>query len=375
MSISKILVLGPIKDKSRIYGYGDNINIDQCNTAGFSEMPFQIYNFKGFLKLIVYPFIFFYSGLYYSFYIASKFKSKYKYLIVAPESPGLILLGKFISFFLKKKFPLFYIYYYWSPYLTNLDRKTNSFYSKVSILVSYQLEKLIFKFSDKILQSVSDEAYFLNENKFNNKYSDKISNISYPCFLKESNSFVQEEDLKYHKDKIYFWGSGAPLQGVDFIIDVMNLLSLNGYNCVFCAPNSLIRGYVLNEKIEIHYFEDKNEKDVLSFYEQMRRDAYLTIGIFGESVKANHVLPNKIVESLCLGIPCITQNSNFIKQIFQNIDINVSSKIIFVIKDSYLVYNQIKMRFKELQNKASVIQPLDTNYFSKEYFQKILFYL
>lgn len=375
MSVDKILVLGPIKDKSRIYGYSDNINIDLCNTVGFSEMPFQIYNFKGFLKLILYPFIFFCSIIYYSLYIYSKFKSNYKYLIIAPESPGLILLGKFLSIILKKKFPLVYVDYYWSPYLTTLDRKKGDFYSKVSIFVSYQLEKLIFNFSDLILQSVSDEAEFLNQIEFNNHYTKKIVNIPYPCFLKKTDFFVNVEGFKYVKEKIYFWGSGAPLQGVDFIIEVMNLLSSNGYKCVFCAPTSLIKNNLLNEKIEIHYFEDKNENDVLDFYEQMRKDACLTFGIFGDSIKANHVLPNKIVESLCLGISCITKNSNFIKKISKDINNNISSKIFFFEKNSHLLYNEIKKILNEQKNDVNRDYTFDTNYFSKENFQIKLFNL
>lgn len=368
----KILVFGPIKDKSRIYGYS-NSNIDHCDTVSFTEIPFQIYNFKGFLKLILYPFIFLLSVIYYCFYIYFYFKSRYKFIVIAPESPGLILVAKFVSFFLKKRIPLVYIDYYWSPYLTNLDRKTDTFYSKVSIFISFQLEKLIFKFSDKILQSVSDEAEFLDNNFFSNIYKDKILNIPYPCFLKEYSSAEVSTDNKIQKNKIYFWGSGAPLQGIEVIIEVMNLLSIGGYKCVFCAPKVIMQKNVLNEKIEIHYFEDKDEQDVLDFYEQMKKDAVLTFGIFGESIKANHVFPNKIIESLCLGIPCITKKSDFIERTCVSINNEISSKIIFVEKDPDLIYNEIKLKFNELNSDLLSDQFPDTNYFSKENFQVKLF--
>lgn len=365
----RVLVFGKIKDRSRIYGY-DNIDFHKLNVFSLCEIPFQIYNAKGIVKLFLYPIILSFSIVYYSFFFF-KTKTNYTYLIVAPESPGLVLLAKILSLIFSKNIPLVYIDYYWSPYLTTLDRKANNYYSKFSIYISKQLEKIIFKLCHKILESVSDEAQFIDKVLFKKKYNHKIIRIPYPCFLKEPKIEVFLKTGTIVRNKIYFWGSGAPLQGVDSILKIINSLSEEGYKCVFASTKSIIETNEIHKNVELHYFEDKNENDIIEFYRQVRRFGILTLGVFGNSIKANHVFPNKIVESLCLGVPVITNNNLFISKMISEFK-NDKPEIILTKNEISSIVSQIKKKIENNYNEQLYIKNLNTNCYTKEYFQVVL---
>ena len=303
------LVFGPIPDRNRKYGYSNRDIFENWVSRGIYEFPWYIYGVKSMLKLLVYPFIYMVGLISYSMKIRQESK-RYKAIIIAPESPGFFFLGLTLRLVNSNYIELVFVDYYYSPYLTVLDRQRKSIYHLFSIWCAYALDSLMFRYSDVVIQSVSDEASFLDKNYFNFKYSEKIRRVSYPCALVEKKLAISVERIT--PTNIYFWGSGAPLQGVGDVIDIMNDLVLEGVSCVICIPRKVALGYDINDLVDIRYFDEMSGAEISEFYNEVSRNALLTLGIFGTSMKADHVLPNKIVESFCLGVPVVTRKSDFI---------------------------------------------------------------
>lgn len=124
--------------------------------------------------------------------------------------------------------------------------------------------------------------------------------------------------------KICWWGSFIPLHGLDCILQAMKMLQKREvpFMCnLFGVDNYSFPLYA--EKIQLaqlerHVFLRKD----LSFTDGslpnylVDNNCDLALGIFGNTDKAHHAVPNKLVEALSMGIPTLTMNSPALKEFF-----------------------------------------------------------
>lgn len=136
--------------------------------------------------------------------------------------------------------------------------------------------------------------------------------------LSLSRSFMEDGVLR-----ICWWGTFIPLHGLDNILEAMKLLKQQKvqFTCnLFGVDKPLFNTYA--EKIQLAELEDCVflRKD-LSFADSsllryLVDNCDLALGIFGNTDKAYHAIPNKLVEALSRGIPTLTMNSPALKEFF-----------------------------------------------------------
>ncbi|CAA9569049.1 hypothetical protein AVDCRST_MAG81-1565 [uncultured Synechococcales cyanobacterium] len=71
-------------------------------------------------------------------------------------------------------------------------------------------------------------------------------------------------------------------------------------------------------KLSSHVFIENDLKFIDGFLPQyLVENCDLALGIFGNTDKAYNVIPNKLIESLPLGIPTLTMNSSVLREFFE----------------------------------------------------------
>jgi len=143
----------------------------------------------------------------------------------------------------------------------------------------------------RVLVGSDDEIFYLNQTKKEND-----------CF------------------RVMFWGGFIPLQGVRYIIKAAKLLEkhkdikfeLRGF------------GQTYNEALELsRSLRVENVTFVSNWVPYHELPNYIAkadvcLGIFGETEKAQRVVPNKAVEAIAMRKPLITGDSSAIKEIFKD---------------------------------------------------------
>lgn len=124
--------------------------------------------------------------------------------------------------------------------------------------------------------------------------------------------------------RICWWGTFIPLHGLNNILQAMKILQASQlqFTChLFGIDNKFFSEYA--EKIQLAQLGDRVflRKD-LSFAEgtltnYLTDNCDLALGIFGNTEKARHAVPNKLIEALSMGIPTLTMNSPALKEFFQ----------------------------------------------------------
>jgi len=206
--------------------------------------------------------------------------------------------------------------FYSSNYEKALQNNSSHF---LEIALSRLRERIIIALGDKLIFLNNSEAnYFLNV--LNMKIDDPKILIVPLCvddkkiktkkrFL-DSNSFVN----------ICWWGSLLDIHGIDNILS--SLEHLNSHKIrLNIFGNSDEKSMVLLEKykdyIESNRLYISNE---LSFSDGTLNNYIiekcdLSLGMFGDLTKSKTVLPNKVIDSLAMGIPCLTYKTDAIKEL------------------------------------------------------------
>ena len=130
--------------------------------------------------------------------------------------------------------------------------------------------------------------------------------------------------IKNNKFNVVFWGAFSPLHGADIIVKTAKLLEkekdiefhLLGFSKekMFGQCNEEIEGLVENSKnVKLKYGITLSTTLI-----DYANSADICLGIFGNTKKANMVLPHKAFETLALKKPLITMDSIAAREIFQN---------------------------------------------------------
>ena len=126
--------------------------------------------------------------------------------------------------------------------------------------------------------------------------------------------FVEAVASRELRDVI-FVGKFSPLHGIEHILNAASKpeLSKIKFTIVGSGQDTEVSTPFRNlPNIEfIDWVDYKNLPSVISAHK-------ISLGIFGTSIKASSVFPNKVIESLRLGVPCITQHGE-VSKYFENI--------------------------------------------------------
>lgn len=201
-----------------------------------------------------------------------------------------------------------------SKYLTKVfDYKTISRFSPRA-LKNYFKDKRSCQLADLVLcDTQAHKDYFsktfkISEDKFKVLYLGTPQDIFFP---------IKKEASKI--TRVGFYGAYAPLQGINKIIEAAKLLKdspniqfhIIGDGFESDNVNKLIKQYQLNNitlETKVPYNE-LNQK-INSFD--------ICLGIFGDSLKADLVIPNKIYHYLACQKPVISKDTTAIKEILED---------------------------------------------------------
>lgn len=136
--------------------------------------------------------------------------------------------------------------------------------------------------------------------------------------LVSTRNFMQDGGLK-----ICWWGTFIPLHGLDDILKALKILQKQDlqFTCnLFGIDNDFFGKYI--EKIQLEQLGANIflKKD-LSFADDslpnyLVDNCDLALGIFGNTDKAYHAIPNKLIEALSMRIPTLTMNSPALTEFF-----------------------------------------------------------
>lgn len=188
----------------------------------------------------------------------------------------------------------------------------------------YLLDKVPFSKCDILISDTEQHRLY-----FSKKFDIPLQKIAALHIGVDTSSFYISEDKKTDEElfKVGFYGSFVPLQGTGKIIETANLLKdeqdiqfqIIGSGHDFKRAEKLTKKWELKN---IRFFGAVKYDELNSLINQFD----ICLGIFGDSKKADYVIPNKIYHYASIGKCVVTKNSEGIKELFtHNKDIILSS--------------------------------------------------
>ncbi|MEO8110446.1 MAG: glycosyltransferase [Ginsengibacter sp.] len=255
--------------------------------------------------------------LFYNFYDKSKFN--FKKLAIACKEADVVYMPSFTHLdlpFIKisSKTPIIFDPLI-SRYLTKVfDYKTVGRYSPRAL-------KNFLK--DKISMSMSDVV--LCDTHAHKNYYQSVIGIPgnklkiLPVGVNTSESFPHSFLNTTGKFVVGFYGSFVPLQGTKIIIEVARLLKDHPVHFEIIGDGFQYKE-VKNLALNSYKLTNINFTGRLKYEEMLERinSFDISLGIFGETPKADLVIPNKIYHYASLQKAIITKDTTAIKEIFEN---------------------------------------------------------
>lgn len=177
-----------------------------------------------------------------------------------------------------------------------------------------------FRFSKYILSDTNE--HFKYWEKLFGKYHGK--HFVFPVLADKNIYYPLVNEVKNKKIRILFYGSFIPLHGIDVILEAFSLMEKNG---VEFEAKIIGKGQMyskmknLFEKLELKQVvmngEMINEKELA----QEIREHDIILGVFGNSVKAKSVVPNKVYQALASKKTIVTMKSKAIDEFFTSNDL------------------------------------------------------
>ncbi len=186
-------------------------------------------------------------------------------------------------------------------------------------------EKLAIRKADYIIHVSNCELGYLSKVLEINIDFDKVFVV--PIFCSDRPAYARE----FMQDGVFricWWGSFLPMHGLDYILIALNKLKQDGLN----FECDLFGAYSAGSRA---YFFEKYRQEIasqsLDSHVKLRRDLTfidgklpeylishcdLSLGIFGDTLKAESSVPNKLIESLSMGIPTLTRSSPVLEEFF-----------------------------------------------------------
>lgn len=207
---------------------------------------------------------------------------------------------------------------YISLYATAEDRSW--FSSEKSLKAKY------FKYIDRLMLDKSDILIHLSAHELdhiaktiNFKNLDEKEIYILPLAIEPKR---KAKPLDSDTFRICWWGSFIPLHGIDVVLKAFEILIKQWEGKIsfdmFGRPGPKADHYInviqeLGITTNVHLHTDKTfANGQLGKYLEHYCD--LALGHFGNSPKAKHCFPNKIVDAMAMGIPVLTMNAPSIKE-------------------------------------------------------------
>jgi len=308
----------------------DFFNVDVCvnpvwgnyeTKTRFLHNPFIIFNY-------------FFVELRYLIFLFLKIR-QYKYDLIIIGYPAY-----FEAFFLKLFFPRrnankIFIDFFISLYDTIiLDRKK---FSPKSIIakILYSIDKGLLRSFDQILVDTKK-----NVKRFSDMFG-VCPDSFHVLFVGSKNIILKKTypvyDIKDLQINIGWVGTFIPLHGFDKIIECANILRNENikFHCIGNGPGNEIEQ--VRDKINSFNLKNVYLYNELEFEESMQilNKCNFCLGIFGDSEKANSVIPFKVFDYLYLKKPIITMKSDAI------LELSDFEQIYLVENNAQAIANQI----------------------------------
>ncbi|PZL77905.1 hypothetical protein CI088_01250 [Enterococcus plantarum] len=211
-------------------------------------------------------------------------------------------------------------------YMSFFDSQVNDY--KQTEAGSKKANKL--KRIDKYALENSEIVIFLNETEreyfcsvLDVDYS-KLNTVIIPlCIDKKPKANLNYFHRKSEVLNLCWVGTFIPLQGLDKIIESLKIIVDEGFTTIHLTiwGNSLMRSEPYKEIIKnkgldkyvtiINKWGAKEE-----WYTFIKENCDITLGIFGDSLKAKHVVANKVIDGIAFKTPTITGNSSGLCEFF-----------------------------------------------------------
>jgi len=201
-----------------------------------------------------------------------------------------------------------------SRYLTKIHDYKSAHILSIHALINFLVDKRSLEQSDYIFaDTIAHKEYFCRKYKIN---SDKV----YPLYIGyNSNHFFPVDHKREDIIKIGFYGGFNPLQGVDKIIAAADILR-NHKNIRFELVGDGYTYEKVTEKAKSLSLPNVSFLGRKDYYELNRYIGNwdICLGIFGNTLKSDLVIPNKVFHYAGCRKPIITKNSPAIKEIFKD---------------------------------------------------------
>ncbi|MBC2696063.1 MAG: glycosyltransferase family 4 protein [Desulfobacteraceae bacterium] len=189
--------------------------------------------------------------------------------------------------------------------------KEHSFFSKIV----FWLDKLSCRLADTVILDTNAHIDFFHKTfnvtkeKMVRIFASADTDVFYPRQVKKDNNVFN----------VLFMGKYTPLHGIKYIVEAVETLRENkDIKFTFIGKGQLypeIRQMVKGKKLDNIEFIEWVEYEKLPDY-IARADVCL--GIFGNSDKAARVIPNKVFQTMGMGICVLTMESQGIKELLVN---------------------------------------------------------
>lgn len=189
---------------------------------------------------------------------------------------------------------------------------------------SFRAKKNFYK--DKISMSKADVV--LCDTKAHKEYYEKkfsipdkkLKVVEVGVNTDEFKKIQRNSDYENKHFTVGFYGSFVPLQGVKKIINAASILKVEK-NIQFKIIGTgfeydSLYDYAAKE-LKLNNIEFLGWVKYENLHEEMK-DFDVALGIFGDSLKADLVIPNKIFHYAAMGLPIITRKSEAISEIFSD---------------------------------------------------------
>ena len=218
--------------------------------------------------------------------------------------------------------------------------------------IKYFLDKIPFSKCDILIaDTLEHKRYFINKFKIGAK---KIAVLPIGVDISQFHKLAQKakSDQLFH---IGFYGTFVPLQGIPKIIEVANRLKENttivfdiigsGYD--YKKSLNLIKKYNLKNVTMLGW---KNYDDLNSLLNKFD----VCLGIFGDSLKADSVVPNKVFHYASMGKCIISKDTPGINEIFtHNENIILCDNSAEKIAEQILLLSENRSKIIEIGKNAS----------------------
>ena len=236
-----------------------------------------------------------------------KIRNQYDVLFVAFPGFQSMILARFLT---GKK-----IVYdsFTSIYDSEVNDRKNTKKGSLKAKYFWFLDWLSCKLANKILLDTNENIkYYISE------FGIKKEKFERVFVGTDTSIFRPKEKIKYNnKFIVHFHGSNIPLQGVDCVLESAKLLEREKDIQFNIVGSNIKKEYEGNGFENINFMENVPYTELPNYINK----ADICLGIFGDTEKAQRVIPNKVFECVACEKAVITLDTPAIRELFDENDL------------------------------------------------------